>query len=137
MEIQLSSSKHDNGLEELLSPDLNDFWHTDDNLPHCISIEFQRRTYVESVQIYCNYIKDDSYTPEIIQLWTGIVREQILYERDFELSNPDGYISLDVKKECHYLKLLIKQNHQEGRDSRIRHMKVFGEDGIQLFCNKR
>lgn len=136
MEIQLSSSKNENGLQELLSPDLNEYWHTDDNLPHCISITFQKRTFVDHIQLYCNYIKDDSYTPEIIQLWTGIIRERIMFERELDLSQPGGYIDLEVKKECFYIKLLIKMNHQEGRDSRIRHIRVFGEDKCQLFCHE-
>lgn len=136
MEIQLSSYKNGSGLAELLSSNPLEFWHTDDNLPHFISIQFARRTFVEEVQLSMSFSRDDSYTPEVIELWSGLVRDGVALERKYEFLHPEGYTHLPLGKHVFYIYIVIRTNHQEGRDSRVRNLRILGENKTELFYNR-
>lgn len=135
MEIQISSHKNGNGLSELLSTNPLQFWHTDDNLPHFISISFTRRTFIKSVHLSLSYSRDDSYTPEVCELWSGLVREAVTLHKKHDFVHPEGYVLLPLGMEVFYIYVVIRANHQEGRDSRVRNIKVLDGDGVELFCN--
>ncbi|KAM0684910.1 Anaphase-promoting complex subunit 10, partial [Conglomerata obtusa] len=123
MNVRLSSFKHDFGINELLSTDMSKYWHTDDNLPHFIEISFLKRTHVEMVQLFLSFAKDDCYTPELLEVWTGLVRENMRCVKKLNVFEPEGAISLSIDEECFYIYIIIRANHQDGRDSHVRHVK--------------
>lgn len=135
MNIRLSSFKRDHGLKELLSPDVSEFWSTDGNLPHFVKLSFKKRTYVDHIQFVLSYFKDDSYTPEKIDVFAGDTTDTI--ERVFSLSlfEPEGAVLLMVKNYVFYIYAVISANHQEGRDSHIRYLKVVGKNNEEIVPN--
>ncbi|KAM0678377.1 hypothetical protein BDAP_001091 [Binucleata daphniae] len=133
MNVRLSSYKHDFGINELLSIDMTKYWHTDDNLPHFIEITFKRKTYVEEVQIFLSFTEDDSYTPELLEIWSGLTRETVKQLQTINAIEPEGMVVLPVGHECFYIYVLIRANHQEGRDSHIRHVKVINQNRKEIY----
>lgn len=135
MNIRLSSFKRDHGLKELLSPDTSEFWHTDDNLPHFVKLSFSKRTYIDHIQLTLSYFKDDSYTPEKLDVFAGDTTDSM--EKIFSLSlfEPEGAVLLMVKSSMFYIYVVIAANHQEGRDSHIRHLKVIATNNEEVIPN--
>ncbi|TBU05114.1 subunit 10 of anaphase-promoting complex [Hamiltosporidium magnivora] len=125
MDIRLSSFKRGHGLKELLSSETEEFWHTDDNLPHYIQISFNKRTYVETVQLLLLYSKDDSYTPEKVEVRTGTTTETMSLCTTMTFIEPEGFVNIDISSDCFILQIIFICNHQEGRDSHVRQLKVF------------
>ena len=118
MEIILSSSKRGYGLKELLSTSKTEYWNTDDTLPHFIGISFQVLTYVHSVRLLFQYSLDESYTPsKVAVLFNGTRRE-------FNISQPEGFVTLSVEALLFDLHVIILANHAEGKDSHVRALKV-------------
>lgn len=124
MEIRLSSCKRDHSLRELLSSDMSEYWATDDVLPHSITISFSKIRYIHSVQLFLSFTQDDSYTPEKIEIRSGLTRETIRLISAVALKEPEGLFTLSVARRCFYIQIVINSNHQEGKDAHIRHLKV-------------
>lgn len=118
MEISLSSFKRGFGLKELMSDDLNEYWCTEEQLPHLIKISFPKLTYVFSLRLTLNFIQDDSYTPE----------KFILYYnnkfREVEYNEPNIEAELLVCDHVFDIYLTIVENHSEGKDSHVRRLRV-------------
>lgn len=128
MDIKLSSSKNSHGLAELLSSDNRNFWATEGTLPHYIEISFPKKTFVTHIDISLNYNEDDSYTPSNIEIRTGMFRESTKVVTNIHLDEPDGVTCLKIDQECFIILIIILANHQDGRDSKIRNLKVFSGD---------
>lgn len=119
MEIELSSFKHGYGLQELMTDGENNYWNTDDSLPHFVRITFPAFTYVDSVELGLSYEADDSYTPEVIQLYAEGSTQ------DYKFFEPDGPVFLQVRRRVFEIILTIHSNHAEGKDSHVRSLRVF------------
>lgn len=132
MDIKLSSFKRDHGLKELLSDDKDEFWHTDDNLPHYVEITFSKLVHVSSVQLTLVHSLDDSYTPANLEVRCGVVRENIQPVLSTTLVEPEGIIPLCVNKKCFFLQIVILSNHQEGRDTHVRNLKIFDDENKKI-----
>ncbi|KAG5859715.1 anaphase-promoting complex subunit 10 [Encephalitozoon hellem] len=133
MEIRLSSFKREHSLKELLSKDMSEYWATDDVLPHSIQISFDKVRYVQSVQLFLSFTQDDSYTPERIEIRSGLTRESIKEISSVELVEPEGLLTLNVARKCLYVQIVINSNHQEGKDSHIRHLKVLESSTKEIY----
>ncbi|KAM0676160.1 hypothetical protein GVAV_000123 [Gurleya vavrai] len=136
MNVRLSSYKHDFGLDELLSTKMSKFWNTDDNLPHFIELSFRKKTYIEEVHLFLSFSDDDSYTPEVLEIWSGLTREKMKMLRVCNAFEPEGAISMHVGHDCFFVYVIIRANHQEGRDSHVRHLKVYGKNNKEIFYIK-
>lgn len=132
MDIKLSSFKRDHGLKELLSSSLEDFWHTDDNLPHYISITFKKLTYVSSIQMKLQYSFDESYTPQSIEIKASRRHDRIEKDFEFNLEEPEGVVTFDLGVECFFLHVIVLKNHHDGKDTHMRGFKVFDENSIEI-----
>ncbi|KAH9412257.1 anaphase-promoting complex subunit 10 [Ordospora pajunii] len=124
MEIRLSSFKREHSLKELMSKDMSEYWATDDVLPHAIQISFRKVRYVQAVQLFLSFSQDDSYTPERVEIRAGMTRESIHTIGSVVLIEPEGLVTLCVARRCLYIQVVIQSNHQEGKDSHVRHIKV-------------
>lgn len=133
MNIRLSSSKRDHGVKELLSSDLSEYWATDDSLPHGIQFTFCRLTYVEEVRIFLSHSQDDSYTPREIEVLCGLTESTIDSIILTSLLEPEGYIVFNVNKKCFFLQIIILSNHQEGKDSHIRNIKIMESKTKEMY----
>ncbi|KAG0442215.1 Anaphase-promoting complex subunit 10 [Dictyocoela muelleri] len=132
MRIILSSFKRDHGIKELLSQNENLFWHTDDNLPHLLQLSFPRKTYISHVMLQLKFSRDESYTPQEIEIRCGETRDNMIIVNNYIFKEPDGYVRLDIDRKCFYVYIIIKANHQDGRDSHVRNVKVYGFDGVEI-----
>lgn len=135
MEIRLSSFKREHSLKELLSKDMSEYWATDDVLPHSIQIAFDKIRYVQSVQLFLSFTQDDSYTPEKIEVRSGLTRESIKPISSVTLVEPEGLFTLNVGRRCFYIQIIINSNHQEGKDTHIRHLKILESCNKEIYYN--
>ncbi len=130
MEIVLSSSKRGFGLKELLSSNKDEYWNTDDTLPHFIWITFPRKTYVYAVHIGFSYIQDESYTPERVSLHFNDKN------KEFQYFEPEGEKELKIDAYVFDIYLSILNNHTEGKDSRIRSLRIMNSPTTEIKCYK-
>lgn len=118
MEIVLSSAKRGYGLNELLSKNKDEFWSTDDTLPHSITISFPRRTYVHSLGFVLSYTLDESYTPENITVYFNKQAVKQCF------SEPEGEKTVPIDSFVFDIHIVIASNHSDGKDSHIRGLNV-------------
>ncbi|ELA41694.1 uncharacterized protein VICG_01327 [Vittaforma corneae ATCC 50505] len=118
MEIVLSSAKRGYGLKELLSDNRDEFWSTDDSLPHSITISFLRKTYVHSLGFILSYALDESYTPEnlIIHFNKQAIKQCF--------SEPEGEKTVLIDSFVFDIHIVIIGNHSDGKDSHVRGLNV-------------
>ncbi|KAI6179620.1 Anaphase-promoting complex subunit 10 [Aphelenchoides besseyi] len=107
----LSSCKVEGfGINQLLDERTDTFWQSDGVQPHMITIEFQKYTEISFLLMYLDFKSDESYTPQKIQVYTG---NSIL-----DLEEPPKVVNLNEPNGW--------QNHQNGRDTHVRGLKVLG-----------
>lgn len=136
MYIKLSSAKKYHGLKELLSKDIDNFWHTEGNLPHFIEISFPKKTFVSAIELTLMYSLDDSYTPYNIEIRAGMIKSDMSVVLNTLLVEPEGPTSLEINRECFFIQVVVVLNHQEGRDTHIRGLRMFDEFREQIFINE-
>ncbi|ORD98523.1 APC10 [Hepatospora eriocheir] len=118
MYLYLSSFKKGYGLKELLSEDDNEYWSTDSVLPHGITITFNSKEYVYSVELKFSYEKDESYTPHKIEVsYNNSSYIEIL-------NQPEGYVEFKIDAITDKIQIAILLNHTDGKDSHIHGIKV-------------
>lgn len=120
MEARLSTYKTGHGPEELFSESLEQFWHTDGNLPHYIEIEFSEIKKLAEIRMSLGHTQDKSYIPKEIEIRCGKTRDTIEPLKTVLISDKMAVVSIGINEACCYLQIIILSNHQEGRDSRIR-----------------
>lgn len=146
----LSSAKNGNGVQQLLDNNVETLWQSDGLQPHFINIQFHKVMKVKQLSIYCNYKMDESYTPKQISIRIGSSFHDLREVRSIELDEPSGWIdiplcssnepgfeneeedpSLEASRKQGYertnmVQIAIISNHQNGRDTHIRQVKVYG-----------
>eukprot|EP00794_Sanderia_malayensis_P009015 gene9016-9979_t len=127
----LSSCKPGFGIDQLRDDNFDTYWQSDGPQPHLINIQFRRKTLVKYVSIYTDFKADESYTPNKISVRVGNDFHDLRQIELVELDEPTGWINIELKdSEENYLKtfmiqLAILGNHQNGRDTHLRQIKVF------------
>jgi anaphase-promoting complex subunit 10 len=143
--FSISTAKPGNGVEQLRDNNIETYWQSDGVVPHIINVQFNKKMPISKVCIYVDFSLDESYTPKKISLRYGMTLHDITEIAAFELSEPVGWvvISLNGEKEisidgsfdesenskyfsAHFLQLRVLSMHQNGRDSHIRQLKLFG-----------
>lgn len=136
-----SSSRHKNGILYAYADSENKetFWSSDSQEENFITIEFPSKVLLKRFSIFLNYEYDESYTPQILLFQVGTnthdlqdlfqfdLEEHPMMEEEFE--GPNGWFDILFPNEMHpifFLRVIIKKNFLDGRDTRIR--------GIKLFC---
>ncbi|KAF8386899.1 hypothetical protein PRIPAC_76041 [Pristionchus pacificus] len=130
----LSSCKVDGdgfGINELLSDNVDSYWQSDGPQPHTITVEFTRKTDISFLALYLDYKSDESYTPNKILVRLGSSGIHLDDEFEQSFTEPVGWQIFDLRrrsyaKRAFVLQLQIVQNHQNGRDTHIRHMRLIG-----------
>lgn len=118
IEFQLSSHKRGYGLDEMLSTDIAEYWASDAVLPHKITIKFNRKEYIHNFDLYLSFIKDDSYTPEVVRwFFNNEAHETRLFE-------PEGWISFAVGQRVVQIDIIIVSNHTDGKDSHVHGLRL-------------
>ncbi|KAI5160533.1 anaphase-promoting complex subunit 10 [Nematocida ausubeli] len=124
MEARLSTYKSGHGLEELFSNNLEQFWHTDGNLPHYIELDFNEIKRLVSIRMNIGHTQDKSYIPKDIEIRYGKTREMAEGTKSVAITDKMPVVNIAIDEYCCYVQIIITSNHQEGRDSRIRGLSL-------------
>lgn len=158
----LSSAKPGNGVEQLRDGSTETFWQSDGPQPHLINIQFGRKVRVAELRIYTSYKVDESYTPSCISVRIGTSHHDLQEVQVVDLKEPDGWIVVPLAGlrnesqttqlvscvprdttmggavdfvRTHFVQLAVLSNHQNGRDTHIRQIQVYGpRSGARLGC---
>lgn len=109
------------------------YWQSDGSQPHLVTGEFQRRVYLKDIALHMDYKLDESYTPQKISIRVGSTYSDLREIKSVDLLEPQGWVLIpltneDAPDDCPkawILQLAILANHQNGRDTHIRQVKVF------------
>ncbi|TKR80201.1 hypothetical protein L596_014312 [Steinernema carpocapsae] len=137
----LSSSPDGYGINQLLDEQVDQYWQSDGPQPHQITIEFATRTDVMFVLLYLDFKTDESYTPSKVSIQLGSSILDLDEGKVFNFHEPTGWQLLDLRDSseakkpahCFVLQLQVIQNHQNGRDTHIRNMKIIGPGRSGLY----
>lgn len=130
--ITISSAKSGNGVDQLRDNDLTTFWQSDGGAPHLINIQFIKKVSVCSVCLYMDYTIDESYTAKKISIRSGNTHHDLYDINSLELNEPNGWVHVslmdaeDKPLRTHFLQIRILGMHQNGRDTHIRQLCVYG-----------
>ncbi|KAK4221776.1 anaphase-promoting complex, subunit 10-domain-containing protein [Podospora fimiseda] len=133
--VGVSSHKPGNGVAELLSDDTNQFWQSDGPQPHQITIHFSRRVEIRAIRFYVDHTQDESYTPTNIVFSAGTAHHDLKPFVEMPLSNPIGWQDVPLagiggghdanSLSCWIIQILVKENHQNGKDTHMRGVKIY------------
>lgn len=126
----LSSCKPGFGVDHLRDNSLDTYWQSDGPQPHFINIEFRRKTSVKAICFYVDYRQDESYTPSRISIRAGNNMLDLVEVAKVEVVEPAGWVvvHLQAKEDsvrAFMLQVAILSNHQNGRDTHLRQVRVF------------
>ncbi|KAL7624559.1 hypothetical protein AAE478_006126 [Parahypoxylon ruwenzoriense] len=134
----VSSYKPGCGVKELRDDDINQFWQSDGPQPHRLNIHFIKRVEIRALRLYLDYELDESYTPTKIQIAAGFSPNQTIPFATMELAMPKGWIDVPIAGAgggpdgnslcCWFVRVIILENHQNGKDTHIRGVKVYALD---------
>jgi len=149
-----TSAKAGNGLELLRDGRLDTYWQSEGLQPHLISIQFNQRMLLSELHLLLDFKQDESYTPTRISIRAGTSHGDLKEIKVVEIHEPTGWISfaLGTSPLCEpsaqgqaepgtthleplqafLLQLAVLTNHQNGRDSHIRGIRVYGPMGDHL-----
>jgi len=139
----VTSAKPGNGVELLRDNNLDTYWQSDGAQPHLVNIQFQKKVRVREVAIYADYKLDESYTPSKISIRAGNSFHDLREIKVVDLEEPVGWMHFrlrapndaaadaddDDEGEClraYSLQLAVLSNHQNGRDTHVRQVKIYG-----------
>jgi anaphase-promoting complex subunit 10 len=128
----VTSSRAGHDIGRILESSLESFWQSEGPLPHIVTIQLPRVVELTELRIYSDFKLDESYTPLEVMVRVGIHRNDLYDLHVLELDKPHGWIHLpllDIDGKplpCYIIQLLVLSNYQDGRDSRLRSIKIFG-----------
>lgn len=158
---QLSSAKLGNGIMQVRDQSTDTYWQSDGvSQPHLIQVHFARRVAISHVCLYLDYNLDESYTPKHISVQVGMTTQDlvpaIFAANMVELSEPVGWVIIplssppdpldDVTDETaengipksrrlvrtHLIQIEICSMHQNGRDTHVRQVQLYGPRTAKL-----
>lgn len=111
---------------------------SDGQQPHLVTIHFVRRVEIRAIRFYVDYKNDESYTPTNIIFYAGTGPHDLIQFAEVPLTNPVGWQDVPIANcgggpDGHSLfawivQMHIKENHQNGKDTHIRGIKIFALD---------
>ncbi len=140
----ISSAKPGNGVEQLRDDNADTYWQSDGTFPHFVNIQFSRKVCLSKVCLYLDYTVDESYTPKKVGIAIGSCAHDLIDIFVAELQEPTGWVVFDLSKaplshvdttsaniRAHLLQVKVMSMHQNGKDTHIRQLKVFGRREAQ------
>lgn len=95
----LSSAKPGNGVEQLRDESLSTYWQSDGTGPHLINIQFLRKMSISSINLYLNYVLDESYTPKRISVLAGSTLHDMVDVTTMDLNEPSGWVLVPLSSQ--------------------------------------
>lgn len=141
----VSTCKPGSGVEALRDEDTNQFWQSDGPQPHHLNIHFSRQVAIVCIRIYLDFEADESYTPTHLQLLAGTGYHDLIDFSDLRFAQPKGWIDVPLagvgggkdgnELHCFLLQLRVLENHQNGKDTHVRGIKIFARDEKEMRYN--
>lgn len=127
----VSSAKQNKGVEQLRNDDPSLFWELDGSQPHYVDAHFAKRVHVAAVAVYVHYALDELYTPARIAIMAGNGEHSLWEVATLELEEPTGWCSVAMPPglSTFYIRAVVTANHQNGKDTHIRDMRVLASRG--------
>ncbi|CDO91706.1 unnamed protein product [Kluyveromyces dobzhanskii CBS 2104] len=130
-----SSFKVGNPIENAIDDDPTTFWQSDGLQPHRIDVNFSKRVDIVQLAMYFCLVTDESYTPELFKVYAGFSPSDASLYRTFEVKNVNGWVVItftgnrpqDDLLRCRFIQIQILSNHENGKDSHLRGIKIFGK----------
>eukprot|EP00736_Rhodelphis_marinus_P007314 Rmarinus@m.12121 len=130
----LSTAKPGNGVEHLRDGDMDTYWQSDGHLPHFLNIQFYKKMKIQDVALYMDFKRDESYTPSKVSVRIGNDFQDLDELRAVEVEEPTGWVLINLNDpatsrpyvRAFLLQIVVHTNHQNGRDSHIRQIKLYG-----------
>ncbi|OEJ80859.1 Anaphase-promoting complex subunit DOC1 [Hanseniaspora osmophila] len=131
-----SSSKADRPIDNIADSNPATFWQSDGFLPHIIEAHSAKKLSLISIDMFFSLTMDESYSPYLIKVYAGNSLLDLTFIRTMEVLNVNGWVSFRFSSnsgnsntlECQHLKFIIYTNHQNGKDTHLR--------GIRLLAKK-
>ena len=90
------------------------------------------------MRFYVDYNQDESYTPTHIVFYAGTGNHDLIQFAEVPLTNPVGWQDVPIAESgggpdghslcCWIVQMHVKENHQNGKDTHIRGIKIFALD---------
>lgn len=89
---------------------------------------------IHKIMVYTDFKLDESYTPSKISIRAGTTFHDLQEIHVEELSEPSGWVTIlpepSAENACqvmrtHFIQIAILANHQNGRDTHIRQIKIY------------
>jgi anaphase-promoting complex subunit 10 len=128
----VTSAKPGNGVELLRDGQVDTYWQSDGVQPHLVSIQFQKNAHIVEVGLYLDYKSDESYTPSKLSIRAGTGYHDLKEVRVVEIEEPKGWVLVPLRGSegeplrAFLLQVAVISNHQNGRDTHIRLIRVLG-----------
>ncbi|KAF4967475.1 hypothetical protein FZEAL_10526 [Fusarium zealandicum] len=134
----VSTHKPGNGVSELKSDDLKMYWQSDGPQPHKLTMYFTKRVGIRDIRFYIDYNEDESYTPTKVVFKAGTSENNLIEFANMALDNPVGWQQVPVAGAggdpdgnslvAWVLQMQILENHQNGKDTHLRGIKIYSFD---------
>lgn len=129
-----SSFKPSNPIECAIDDEPTTFWQSDGLQPHKIDVHFSKRVDITQIALYFCLVTDESYTPELFKIYTGFSPSDASLYKSYVVKNVNGWVLItfngnrpsDDLLRCRFLQIQILSNHENGKDSHLRGIKIFG-----------
>ena len=133
----LSTAKPGNGVAQLRDDNTDTYWQSDGAQPHLINIQFHKKMSVAEIALYLDFKLDESYTPKRINIRCGTSHHDLRDVHKLELDEPSGWVNVPLLQKCggrapastlrtFFLQIIVDEMHQNGRDTHVRQVKVYG-----------
>ncbi|EFY90349.1 hypothetical protein J3459_006514 [Metarhizium acridum] len=134
----VSSHKPGNGVEELRSDDLKLYWQSDGPQPHKLTVYFVKRVGIRDIRFFVDYSEDESYTPTKIVFKSGTSENNLIEFATMAMESPVGWQQVPIAGAggdpdgntlvSYVLQMQILENHQNGKDTHLRGIKIYAFD---------
>ncbi|AQZ16872.1 DOC1 (YGL240W) [Zygosaccharomyces parabailii] len=129
-----SSYKVGNPIDHALDDNPESFWQSDGIQPHQLDISFSKRMDIVMMALYFSLIADESYTPRLVKIYVGHSPSDALFYKTLEVRNVNGWVALtfednrssDSLLKCQFIRIVFPVNHENGKDTHLRGIRVFG-----------
>ena len=103
-------------------------------MPHVVSITFMERKTVSYLCLYLDFTLDESYSAKKLNIKAGSLSHDLVDIITIDLAEPTGWVIIplhdpynkDMPLRVHLIQLRVLAMHQNGRDTHLRQIKIFG-----------
>lgn len=105
---------------------VNSYWLSFGFPPHSISCTFKESTFVSTINLFLS-TEDKTFFPQDVEVYIGDTDETLHLTTKTVLEYIGGWQSIVVNKHCIYLRIDILKNYDNGKDTKIRMLRLEGE----------